>query len=199
MAQLVTEKDSGLRQAMRTMGLMESSYWSSWIVFDLVFGTLLALAIVFSGAGVRQISQMQQLSAQLQAAAAVPGRQWRSAGSASRQPAVNMQAAPRVLCSRASRQSPTPSPLPSLPHAGMILRFRFFLANDFQLLFALFWLFLAAISGFVYFVSAFVRKPQTAVYVGFLVFLVSRAPQPTPRNRHRARAPADPAAQPCSG
>jgi hypothetical protein len=49
MAQLVSEKDSGLRQAMRTMGLMESSYWGSWVVFDLAFGVLLALVIVFSG------------------------------------------------------------------------------------------------------------------------------------------------------
>ena len=54
----------------------------------------------------------------------------------------------------------------------MILQFRFFLANDFSLLFALFWLFLAAISGFTYFVTAFINKPQTAVYVGFIVFLV---------------------------
>jgi hypothetical protein len=50
MAQLVSEKDSGLRQAMRTMGLMDSSYWASWIVFDLVFGTLLTLVIIVSGA-----------------------------------------------------------------------------------------------------------------------------------------------------
>lgn len=49
MAQLVSEKDSGLRQAMRTMGLMESSYWGSWAVFDLIFATLLALVINFSG------------------------------------------------------------------------------------------------------------------------------------------------------
>jgi hypothetical protein len=103
MAQIVAEKDGGLRQAMRTMGLMESSYWASWVVFDLAFGTLLTLVIILS---------------------------------------------------------------------GMALRFRFFLANDFSLLFALFWLFLAAISGFVYFVTAFVAKPQTAVYVGFIVFLV---------------------------
>ncbi|KAI8468323.1 MAG: hypothetical protein J3K34DRAFT_523031 [Monoraphidium minutum] len=102
MAQLVTEKDSGLRQAMRTMGLMDSSYWGSWVVFDLAFGTLLTLVIIFS---------------------------------------------------------------------GMILRFRFFLVNDFGLLFALFWLFLAAISGFTYFVTAFIGKPQTAVYAGFIVFL----------------------------
>jgi hypothetical protein len=54
----------------------------------------------------------------------------------------------------------------------MILQFRFFLANDFGLLFALFWLFLAAISGFTYFVTAFISKPQTAVYAGFIVFLV---------------------------
>jgi len=55
----------------------------------------------------------------------------------------------------------------------MALQFRFFLANDFALLFALFWLFLAAITGFVYFMTAFVKKPQTAVYCGFIVFLVS--------------------------
>ena len=55
----------------------------------------------------------------------------------------------------------------------MALRFRFFLVNDFSLLFALFWLFLAAISAFTYFVTAFINKPQTAVYVGFVVFLVS--------------------------
>jgi len=51
MAQIVTEKDSGLRQAMRTMGLMESSYWGSWVVFDLAFATVLALVIVLSGEG----------------------------------------------------------------------------------------------------------------------------------------------------
>lgn len=49
MAQLVTEKDSGLRQAMRTMGLIDSSYWGSWLLFDLGFATLLTLVIVFSG------------------------------------------------------------------------------------------------------------------------------------------------------
>jgi hypothetical protein len=49
MAQIVSEKDSGLRQAMRTMGLMDSSYWASWVLFDLAFGTLLTLAILFSG------------------------------------------------------------------------------------------------------------------------------------------------------
>ena len=103
MAQIVAEKDAGLRQAMRAMGLMASSYWGSWVVFDLAFGAVLALVVVLS---------------------------------------------------------------------GMLLQFRFFLANDFSLLFALFWLFLAAISGFVYFVSAFVHRPQAAVYVGFLVFLV---------------------------
>jgi hypothetical protein len=54
----------------------------------------------------------------------------------------------------------------------MVLRFKFFLNNDFGLLFCLFWLFLAAINGFVYLLTAFVRKPQTAVYAGFIVFLV---------------------------
>jgi hypothetical protein len=54
----------------------------------------------------------------------------------------------------------------------VILQFKFFLNNDFALLFCLFWLFLAAITGFVYLMTAFVRKPQTAVYTGFIVFLV---------------------------
>lgn len=66
MAQLVSEKDSGLRQAMRTMGLMESSYWGSWVVFDLVFAVLLALVIVFSGRS-RRISQAHPMQLRMQA------------------------------------------------------------------------------------------------------------------------------------
>lgn len=55
----------------------------------------------------------------------------------------------------------------------MILQFRFFLVNAFSLLFIHFWLFQISMTAFSYFVSSFMHKSQTAVYVGFIVFLVS--------------------------
>lgn len=165
MVQLVTEKDSGLRQAMRTMGLLESSYWGSWIVFDLSFGTVLSLAIIGSG-GQRADEQRGRGSSSMHACC------WQCMlrAPSSKKPRDGLCLPP---CWCQAQRTPLCAP-PRHPCPGMVLRFRFFLANDFRLLFALFWLFLAAISGFIYFVSAFVRKPQAAVYVGFLVFLVSR-------------------------
>jgi hypothetical protein len=59
------------------------------------------------------------------------------------------------------------------PAAGNILQFRFFLRNDAGILVALFWLFACALSSFAYFVSVFLAKQQSAVYTGFVVFLVS--------------------------
>jgi hypothetical protein len=53
------------------------------------------------------------------------------------------------------------------------LQFRFFLRNDADILVALFWLFACALSSFAYFVSVFLAKQQSAVYTGFVVFLVS--------------------------
>jgi hypothetical protein len=61
----------------------------------------------------------------------------------------------------------------ALHPAGNILQFRFFLRNDAGLLVALFWLFACALSSFAYFVSVFLAKQQSAVYTGFVVFLVS--------------------------
>jgi hypothetical protein len=59
------------------------------------------------------------------------------------------------------------------PPAGNILQFRFFLRNDAGILVALFWLFAWALSSFAYFVSVFLAKQQSAVYTGFVIFLVS--------------------------
>ncbi|WIA40119.1 hypothetical protein OEZ86_013522 [Tetradesmus obliquus] len=55
---------------------------------------------------------------------------------------------------------------------GNILQFRFFLRNDAGILVALFWLFACALNSFAYFVSVFLAKQQSAVYTGFVVFLV---------------------------
>lgn len=73
--------------------------------------------------------------------------------------------------SAACKQLPSPS-CPPPPAPGMALQLRFFTANSFALLFALLWLFLAALSAFCYFVSTFVNSPQGATAAGFGVFLV---------------------------
>ena len=49
MSLIVGEKASGIRRAMRTMGLGDAAYWASWAAFDLAVGALLALAIICSG------------------------------------------------------------------------------------------------------------------------------------------------------
>lgn len=55
---------------------------------------------------------------------------------------------------------------------GMLLRFSFFLHNDFSLLLMLFWLFSLAMTSFSYTLSCLVKKPQAAMYIGFSVFIV---------------------------
>lgn len=54
----------------------------------------------------------------------------------------------------------------------MVLRFDYFLKNDFGLLLLLFWLFGLAMSSFSYLLSLFAARPQGAVYLGFSVFIV---------------------------
>lgn len=55
---------------------------------------------------------------------------------------------------------------------GMVLRFNYFLKNDFGLLLMLFWLFGLAMTSYSYLLSVFVSKTQGAVYLGFSVFIV---------------------------
>lgn len=46
---IVGEKESGLVTSLRHMGLLQSSYWLSWVSFDLLMGLATALSIVMWG------------------------------------------------------------------------------------------------------------------------------------------------------
>jgi len=56
LAAIVSEKEQGLVTALRHMGLLQSSYWSSWVLFDLLMGLLTALSIVICGEFEAQLS-----------------------------------------------------------------------------------------------------------------------------------------------
>ncbi|KAL3145133.1 hypothetical protein ABBQ38_001737 [Trebouxia sp. C0009 RCD-2024] len=47
---VVGEQELGLRQMLRTMGMLDSSYWLSWMVFEMVMGMLMSLLIIAFGA-----------------------------------------------------------------------------------------------------------------------------------------------------
>jgi ABC-type multidrug transport system ATPase subunit len=49
MGNLAGEKELGLRQALRTMGMRDSAYWLSWLVFDSAFALVTSLLIVAFG------------------------------------------------------------------------------------------------------------------------------------------------------
>lgn len=46
---IVGEKEAGLVTSLRHMGLLQSSYWLSWVMFDLMMGLVTALSIVMWG------------------------------------------------------------------------------------------------------------------------------------------------------
>lgn len=46
---LVTEKETGLRQALQTMGLQQGSYWLSWWLFEAVMAGITAWCITGFG------------------------------------------------------------------------------------------------------------------------------------------------------
>jgi hypothetical protein len=47
---LVGEAESGLRLALKTMGMRDSSYWTSWMAFDGLMAFATALLLTVSGA-----------------------------------------------------------------------------------------------------------------------------------------------------
>jgi len=47
---LVSEKETGLRQALRTMGLLQGSYWFSWWLFEAVMAAINAWIVTGFGA-----------------------------------------------------------------------------------------------------------------------------------------------------
>lgn len=46
----MSEKQAGLRLALRNMGMLDSAYWASWMAFDAVITLLTALLLVLFGA-----------------------------------------------------------------------------------------------------------------------------------------------------
>ncbi|KAL1317961.1 hypothetical protein HN51_070199 [Arachis hypogaea] len=103
MSSLVTEKELKLRQAMTMMGLYDSAYWLSWLIWE-AFITLLSSLLV-------------------------------------------------VLF-------------------GMMFQFRFFLKNDFLVVFFVFFLFELSMTGLAFMLSAFISKSSSATTVGFSIFIV---------------------------
>eukprot|EP00878_Enallax_costatus_P029372 GHUV01031840.1.p1 GENE.GHUV01031840.1~~GHUV01031840.1.p1 ORF type:complete len:329 (+),score=71.38 GHUV01031840.1:170-1156(+) len=49
LSMLVSEKESGLRQALQTMGLMQGSYWMSWWLYEAVMAAIAAWCIIGFG------------------------------------------------------------------------------------------------------------------------------------------------------
>lgn len=49
LAVVVSEKESGLRQALQTMGLQQGSYWLSWWLFEAVMAAITAWCIIGFG------------------------------------------------------------------------------------------------------------------------------------------------------
>lgn len=49
MTNLVSEREAGLRTALCNMGMLDSSYWASWMAFDILMALLGALLIVIFG------------------------------------------------------------------------------------------------------------------------------------------------------
>ena len=50
MSSIVTEKENGLRQALRTSGMLDSAFWCSWIFIELVISVIFSLLLVGFGA-----------------------------------------------------------------------------------------------------------------------------------------------------
>jgi len=53
LAQLVTEKQSGIRTAMRTTGLRQSAYWLSWLASNLLWNMISVLLVIGLGLAFR--------------------------------------------------------------------------------------------------------------------------------------------------
>ncbi|WIA44552.1 hypothetical protein OEZ86_007282 [Tetradesmus obliquus] len=100
---LVSEAETGLRLALRTVGMRDSAYWTSWMAFDGLMAFFGALLLTIS---------------------------------------------------------------------GMILQFSLLKHNSFGILLLLFWLCGLAMAALSYTLSTLVRKTQSAVYLGFGMFIV---------------------------
>ncbi|KAL6751513.1 hypothetical protein V8C86DRAFT_2775895 [Haematococcus lacustris] len=100
---VVMEKEMGLKQAMRTMGMSDTAYWLSWGAWEITLAFITGHLIAIF---------------------------------------------------------------------GLILQFDLFLKNNYGLLFFLFFLFQLSMSSFGLFCATLVSKVQSAVYLGFLIFII---------------------------
>lgn len=50
MSSVVSEKENGLRQALRTSGMLDSAFWCSWIFIELIISVIFSLLLVGFGA-----------------------------------------------------------------------------------------------------------------------------------------------------
>jgi hypothetical protein len=59
---LVREAESGLRLALKTMGMRDAPYWVSWMAFDglMAFVTALLLTVSGGGSGQRYVTGLEQ-------------------------------------------------------------------------------------------------------------------------------------------
>jgi hypothetical protein len=186
---VVQEKELGLRQALCNMGMTDLSYWVSWQAWDITMAFITSHLICIFGGGrccalaERVQSSMLWLSSLLH----LPARAAAERGRICDRNCVCGQSwLPSLACQMAA---PACHPLhcvcyplqPALPlqltcccppRTGLILQFDLFKKNDYGILFFLFFLFQMAMNSMAYVLSTVIRKSQTGVYTGFLIFLV---------------------------
>uniref|UniRef100_A0A061SDE8 Abc transporter a family member 2-like n=2 Tax=Tetraselmis sp. GSL018 TaxID=582737 RepID=A0A061SDE8_9CHLO len=46
---IVSEREAGLRQALRTMGMLDSAHWASWVAYQTIMAVVLSLVTMASG------------------------------------------------------------------------------------------------------------------------------------------------------
>jgi hypothetical protein len=156
MSNLVSEKQAGLRLALRNMGMLESAYWASWMAFDAVITLLTALLLVLFGECACLCAFAHHASTAYRDTCSLTCIR-RSVTIYSK---YMLLLPPMHGCATLSTS------------AGMALQFNYFLRNDFGLLLMLFWLFGLAMTSYSYVLSVLVKKAQAAVYLGFSVFIV---------------------------
>eukprot|EP00270_Netrium_digitus_P003854 TRINITY_DN1466_c0_g1_i1.p1 TRINITY_DN1466_c0_g1~~TRINITY_DN1466_c0_g1_i1.p1 ORF type:complete len:971 (+),score=291.84 TRINITY_DN1466_c0_g1_i1:469-3381(+) len=103
MSNLVGERELKLRQALATMGMMDSAFWLTWLIWETFMAVISTVLLILF---------------------------------------------------------------------GMAFTFRFFLKNDFLVLFCMFFLFSLSMISVAFFVSTFVSKTSSANTIGFLIFII---------------------------
>lgn len=61
MGELATEKETGLRSYMRTVGMLDSAFWLSWMAWHTVQNFIMAFSLLLSGL-ILQVSVMLRVN-----------------------------------------------------------------------------------------------------------------------------------------